>query len=124
MMNSEKLTGFLLLFLGLMMMIGAGINVYLVFTGVFRPFALFNFPGLSFDIGSLLKGSLPANVEQFAQMGSVNQEIISKDMINVPLNFTAHLFLMGFIAQIGFRVASLGVQLLRTIEVKLKDKLI
>jgi hypothetical protein len=51
---------------------------------------------------------------------SQKMEIISAEMINTPLNFYAHLFFMGFLATIGYKIASLGVMLVRPLIVKVR----
>lgn len=53
---------------------------------------------------------------------NLEQEFISSDMINKPLNLLAHLMLMGFISNIGYKFASLGINFVRPIVVKLKRK--
>ncbi len=84
---------------------------------------LFNFPGISVDVGQLMAGSIPPEAKQLGfKIPSQKQEFLSREMINGPLNLSMHLFLMGFIASIGGRLAQIGTYLLRPIVVKVKAK--
>jgi len=49
------------------------------------------------------------------------QELISSDLLNESSNLAAHLFLMGFMASIGYKIGSLGIQMLRPIVVKVRE---
>ena len=51
-----------------------------------------------------------------------NTVLVSSSLINQPLNLIANLLLMGFIASAGFKIAHLGVMLVRTIKVKVKEE--
>lgn len=111
---SEKILGYLLLVVGVLIIVYAALNVYGVFTKKAKPFDVFNLPGISLDLGGLVGNQLPT--------GPAKSELITPEILNQPLNLAAHLFLMGFIANIGFKIASLGVMLVRPIKVKLKAK--
>ncbi len=115
---SEKVTGYILLVIGIVTMFYTVFNVYQVFTKQTKPVVLFNIPALQIDLSQLVAGSLPPGVIPQGQ----KQELISSQLINDPLNIIAHLFLMGFVAQIGFKLASIGTMLVRPIVVKLKEK--
>ncbi|MBU0569957.1 hypothetical protein KKB40_04215, partial [Patescibacteria group bacterium] len=52
---------------------------------------------------------------------AMSSELVKPELINQPLNLSAHLFLMSFLVNAGFKIASLGNQLLRPIRVKLKE---
>jgi hypothetical protein len=73
------------------------------------------------DLGQIMTNSLPAELQ--AQMPKTPKtEIISATMLNDSSNIFAHLMLMGFIVSLGYKLANLGIQMLRPIVVKLKAK--
>lgn len=102
---SEKLTGYLLLFLGILVIGYSSFSIYQVFTKKAKPVELFNSP--SFQI-ELAPNSKPV-------------ELMSAETLDTISNLTAHYFLMSFLAMVGFKISSLGIQLLRPIEVKLQS---
>lgn len=110
---NEKIIGYALLAIGLVIITFAGVNVYQVFTHRILPVQLFSFQGISLDAGQLFD---PGTKQQ------ASLQLISPEMINQTSNVFAHLFLMGFVASIGFKIANLGVGLLRPLEVKLRTK--
>ena len=120
---SEKILGYILLAVGLVIIIFAVVSVFNVFTAKVEPVDLFKLSGISLDLGSLVGGDLPLEArEQITRPGgSTKSEIVSPDLINKPLNIVAHLMLMGFVASVGFKIASLGIMLVRPIKVKLKE---
>lgn len=103
---SEKIIGYTLLVCGIAIILFSAFNVYFVFTGQAQPIHLFNFPAVSLAV---VPGAKPV-------------ELVSADMLNQTSNVFAHLFLMGFLASIGEKLASLGIQLLRPIVVKSKEE--
>lgn len=120
---SEKVLGYILLTIGIVIIIYSGISVYSVFTGSSRPFELFRFAGISLDPTQFLSMQLSPQEEAIVKESGVEMqksELISGEMLNQPTNIIAHVVLMGFVAMIGFRLASLGVMLVRPIVVKLK----
>jgi hypothetical protein len=71
----------------------------------------FNLEGISLDLGDFVEGSV-----------NTKAQLISPEVLNTPLNYTFHILFMGFIASIGFKIASLGVMMVRPIKVNLKDE--
>lgn len=102
---SEKVIGYALLIVGVIVIVFAAVSVVTVFTGHAQPVQLFNFSAMSI---ALAPGAKPV-------------ELFSARDLNQTANITAQLFLMGFIAGIGEKLASLGVQLVRPIVVKAKE---
>lgn len=117
---SEKILGYILIAIGLVIILYSAFSVFSVFTAKSAPFELFKLAGISLDFGSLVGESLPP--ETRGQIGEPNlkSELVDSDFINTPLNIFAHLMLMGFLASIGFKIASLGVMMVRPIKVKLR----
>lgn len=107
--------GYALLAIGIAVIVFAAINVYMVFTKQIPPIQLFSFPAVGLDAGALMDTKPPAG-------SSPKLEILPANVLNDSSNIFAHLFLMGFIVSIGYKISSLGVMLLRTIEVKVNEK--
>jgi hypothetical protein len=110
----EKVIGYMLLATGVATIIFTLFSVYRVFTNQTPPVQLFDFSSINIDLGRAL--NLPVAPDQ-----DLSQELVESDMINHPMNIFAHLLLMGFVSTIGFKLASLGVMLLRPIKVHLKE---
>ena len=117
----HKIIGFLLLLSGVVLIALSTLNVYLVFTGKTPAISLFSTGGISLDLKQFLGPDVNPALD-LAKSGSGGQlELLSADSLNKLFNFSFHLVLMGFISSAGFRLASLGNQLLRTIEVKVNS---
>jgi hypothetical protein len=122
---TEKILGIILLFTGILIMFVSGWNLYEVFTKHAQPVRVFSLRGISIDPTQLVAGNLPPQVAQQMKTnpsGSTPMEIFPAESLNAIINLMAHVILMGFIASIGYRLASLGVQLIRTLVVKYNVK--
>ena len=113
--NSNKIFGYSLLIVGLLVIIFCAFKVYKVFTGAELPFNLFTLSSVSVDLGKVV--GQPTNA-------GLTQELFSAELINKPLNYGFYLMLFGFIASTGFKIATLGVQLARTLNVSVKEKVV
>lgn len=102
---TEKVIGYSLLAVGVLVIVLTAVNVFFVFTGRMQPIQLFNLPAMTF---SLAPGTKPV-------------ELMTADAINQTSNLAINLFLMGFLASAGQKLASLGVQLVRPIIIKSRD---
>jgi hypothetical protein len=111
---ANKIIGYILLLIGLVMIFYPVYNVYQVFKGQTLPYHLFSFKPISIDLSNFVEGA--------PQNANLNQELVASDLLNKPLDLLAHVILMGFIASAGFKVASLGVMMARTIKVKIKEE--
>ena len=118
---NERITGYILLSVGLLVMFGALIQVLLVFTGRTAPLPVFSMEAPKLSLSSLMPqlptGSLPlpAGTDQ-------SLELIPTADFNKTINMSVTLFLMGFVLSFGFKIASLGVMMLRPVVVKLNGK--
>ncbi len=119
----NKITGYILLVVGILTIVLSTFSVYSVFTGKKEAIQVFNYSGISMNLSDMVGTQMP--VEQMGQMenikSSAQSELIKPELINGPLNLTIHLFLMSFLVNVGYKVSSLGTQLLRPIKVKLKE---
>jgi len=122
---SEKVIGYILLTVGVVIITLTAWNVWQVFAGKAEPVQLFNFEGISIDPSKFApQVDVPEGMEGLiSQRAPASQkvEFISPDYLNDTANLFAHIMLMGFIASIGGRFATIGTQLLRPIEVKLRE---
>lgn len=113
-MSNEKTLGYVLLSIGIVIIVFSAINVFQVFTKQIQPIQLFAFPAIGLDASTLLGG-------EAGQLARGNKmEILPASVLNESSNIFAHMFLMGFFATIGHKIASLGIMLVRTIEVKVR----
>ncbi|MCL4397588.1 hypothetical protein M1403_01020 [Patescibacteria group bacterium] len=117
---TEKVIGYFLLAIGIIFIIVAALSVFQVFTGAAKPVQLFQTQGIFLNLGQSLTGSLPAQLTR--GISSPSTEIIPASLINDSANLFAHIVLMGFLAGIGQKLASLGIQLIRPIVVKLNER--
>jgi hypothetical protein len=108
----HKIVGYLLLLSGIILIGFATFNTYQVFTGQTQSVNLFSSKGISVDLKQLQPAGETTTNSQL--------ELLSADTFNKAFNLSFHLFLMGFVASTGFKLASLGNQLLRPIDVHLK----
>lgn len=111
---TEKIIGYSLLAIGILIIVFSALNIVFVFTGKALPVQLFNFPAISLDMGQSL--GLPKAV------GVQPTELISANILNQTSNLFIHLFLMGFLVSVGQKLASLGVELLRPVIIKIKGR--
>ena len=126
---NEKTTGYVLLVLGVGVMIFSAMSLVLVFTKHAEPINLFQIslppPSAAFKTSTLPGQSpnLTPDVSQMlSQLTSQTGNMFSSSALTQYSNISAHFFLMSFIMAFGFKVATLGVQLLRPVYVKYKVK--
>lgn len=115
---TEKRSGYALLTAGIVVMLFALIYILLVFTGRRDPVSVLNVPAPKIDLGSLVAPGM----SQMVGMPAAEIELIPTEELNKMLNMTISLFLAGFVMSFGFKIASLGIMFVRTIEVKLKEE--
>lgn len=112
----ERNFGFGLLAGGIIIMIIAVIIVLLTFTGVISPIPLFNIPAPSLNTSSFMP-SIPG----LPKSAGTDIQIIPTKPFNDLLNLGTELLLMGFIVSFGYKLADLGVKLVRPIKVNVKE---
>ena len=121
---SDRIIGYILFIAGILLILYSAFNVYKVFTKGFEPVRLFEFQGIGLDAGSLIGSDLsPEQKALLNQSGSQTKlEIVPASLINQTSNVLAHLLLMGFVASVGYKIANLGILMLRPVFVKLIGK--
>lgn len=119
---TEKILGYILITIGVFIILFSGFNIHQVFTKQILPVQFFNFNGISLDATQLLAGSLPAELNQNLPKNGSKMEIIPGNIINDNSNLFAHLLIVGVFINVGYKLASIGTQLVRPINVKLKTQ--
>lgn len=110
-------TGYIILFVGLGLIFTALTQITLVILGIIKPFSLFSFKASDFAIdGGVLFPQLPSTLTR-----DLKVELFPADFINGILNLSANTLLIFIFIFAGFKVASIGVQLLRPIYIKSKN---
>ena len=112
---TEKITGYVLLGVGLVVILASALNIYLIFIGQAHPVQIFNFSGINLDLSTAL--GLPST-----GLKTAPSELVSPALLNDTTNLFVHLFLVGFFVNVGAKIATLGIELLRPVVVKLKEK--
>ena len=122
---NERTWGYILLASGVIIMTFSVISIFLVFTNRAKPITIVKSP-LSNQAGN--PNMNPANFlpSQTGGLGQSQMPGLSLDFLSSPIigdlfSSLLHYFLMGFLMSFGYKLATLGVMLLRPIKVKLKS---
>ena len=119
-----KTTGYVFLGVGILIMVITVVLVILAFTNVIHP-TYFSVSSKStnpiatpnVDLSSLNEGDQP----NLSALG-LNLNIIPPGALDNMLNLSAHFFLMTFVGGFGYKLAMIGVNLIRPIVIKTGDK--
>ena len=117
---SEKSLGYLLLIIGIFLIAGSAFGEFFVISGKIKTFQVFSLPPITLDLSGLMQSENPD--AQLPAQANLETELIKSDILSKPVNFLAHVLFMGFILNVGFKIASLGVQLVRPLKVNLKGE--
>ncbi len=129
---NEKVIGYSLLVFGIGIMVFCVVNVFMVFTNRAKPFQVFNIPSNNSSGNSATSLNIDDFVRSLQSDDATNLnrslpqpkiDILPPEVLNQSLNLTTHFFLMSFLLGFGYKLASLGVQLVRPINVKLRSSL-
>lgn len=126
---SEKRTGYTMLIVGILIMIFAAVQIIFVFTGKANPIPMFEASQESsgFDLQGLLEQMQRTSPYQVPTSGTnptptPTVSFMDTNSINKMLNLLVYYFIMQFLLGLGYKLASLGVQLIRPIEVVMKNR--
>jgi len=122
---SEKIIGYVLLASGIFAILFALFSVIQVFTKVAEPIQIFNFPPIEFGVNQLFSNMSSDELRALQELnkGEIPKiDILPADVLNQSSNIIAHVFFMGFVASIGYKLGSLGIMMLRPIKVNLKEE--
>lgn len=127
----NMLIGYCLIMLGVVVMFLACIQVYRVFTRQAQPMQYFQFEGVKIDLRSLAPQIDTSALDQLRQQLNMPQgsaerqptpaqmtEIIPAQVLNEPANLGVFLLFMGFLLNLGYRLADLGIKLVKPIYVR------
>lgn len=114
---NEKIVGYILLSLGVFLIFFALINMYLVFTKKIEPIKFFSSESTSQNTTGPLSFLQEKGISTPTALN-----FLSPRFLDETINLTSHIFLMGFVASIGQKLGSLGILLLRPIEVKVREQ--
>lgn len=129
---AEKYIGYSLLVSGILLMVFAVVQIIMVFTGKAEPMQVFE---LEQQIETTQEQSQPLDQDvlmrqlQTGDLSSLMGSSMSGGLsgigidaasINKMLNLTIYYFIMQFILSLGFKISTLGVQMVRPVEVKVQ----
>jgi hypothetical protein len=112
-----KIIGYALLIIGVLIIITSALGVYFVFSGRINAYKVFDLPAITLDLSGLMEAENPNNE---LPQASLETELVKSEILNSPLNLAAHLLFMAFMVNVGFKISTLGVQMLRPIKVKVR----
>lgn len=118
----ERRTGYILLYSGIGTMLLAVVYIFLLFMSIVPPLPVFT--GVD-ELNSILNTAPLSNPyaigpNQTAQPNPL--AALSGIDLSRILNLTTTFFLMTFIITVGYKIGNLGVQLIRPINVKLRNE--
>ncbi len=120
----EKITGYILIVLGLAIVCIAGWNGLMVFTGKAEPIRIFISSQISPSTTQISQIPGGQSNEVLASLQPVLSSLVGQTMgpnMEKPINITIHFLILGFFVTIGFRIASIGAMLVRSITYKIKE---
>lgn len=109
----EKSVGYSLLIVGLFVMLFAVGFVSLMFLGKIKPVGVLSIPSPSFNTASMMP-EIPGVPKPAGQ----NVQLIPTEAFNKMINMGINFFFMGFILSFGFKLADLGIKMLRPVKVE------
>lgn len=124
----EKLSGYILLALGIIIMVFSILQLGLLITRIIKPFPTFKFTQvfIALEEGKEAvqrqQGVTLTKEQQLLEQIQSKQAIISPDVVNEVLNFAVYFFFMAFLIQVGNRIATLGTNLLKPTTIKVHPR--
>ena len=135
---SERVTGYVLLSSGILIMIFTAFQIIGVFTGKAKPIEIFKMESLPISTSQTKQitqsNEITELLQQLQQSGESPQlnnlqlpsaampQLIDPKMLNSVLNMAVYYVIMQFLFSLGYKFSSLGVQMLRPIVVKVGEK--
>ena len=122
----DKTLGYGILSVGLLIMVFGMIQLALLVTKVVKPYPTFQFVEIFQNANSpqiqemLNKAQGTTAGESAAQAAAISS--LNPAVANDVLNFAVYFFFMSFIATIGYRIADLGVKLIRPAVLKMTPR--
>ncbi len=128
--QANMVIGYGLVAVGVLIMLLSLFQVYRVFTKQAQVVQFFSFQGVKIDLGALapqidtsaldkVRTSLNLPPSTSSPSRSVAEtEIIPAEVLNGPANLGVYMLFMGFVLNLGYKIADLGTKLVRPIYVK------
>ena len=114
-----KTSGYIFLFVGIFIMTFSVVLVILAFTGIIHPSYFSNV------IKNITPPSPKVDINSLSQSGQLNLStlipslnIIPPGVLDQALNLSSHFLLMSFVGGFGYKLAMIGVNLIRPIVIK------
>lgn len=117
--SGRDIVGYLLIVIGVGIILASLWNGYSIFKGTTKPVALFSLPGISMDLTKSIASQLP-EAQKAMLPPTKPEEVIPAKSVNDPLNLFTHIFLLGFFATIGSKIAMIGIDLTRPYVIKVR----
>ena len=120
---SERITGYILLIAGILTMIFSFFQIIQVLTGNAKPLRIFSqntintekvLPDTSTFLDQLQLGT--------SELKLPEMQIIDPEVVNSFLNMLFYYLIMQFLLSFGYKIATLGTQMLRPIHVTMKNR--
>ena len=111
-LKADKIIGYALLLVGLIIIVFALESMWFVFTGARSPPSVFAMNSITLSVESPEPGQSP----------SQGIELLNGEQISKVVNMILWYVLMLFVASVGGRIGSLGVKLAREIKVEVKKE--
>lgn len=114
----EKITGYTLLVVGLILILLPAFSVFNIFQGNALPFNFATIKSIEIDYAQLAGSGEGLSGEQKIMFEKQKESLPKQEILNGGeasklVNLGAHIFIMGFFASIGARVAAIGVSLIK-----------
>ncbi len=131
-MTTEKIIGYTMLGVGILLMIFSSFQIILTFTGKAQAIKIFESApkeNLQNDTNALDMSNPDQLLQQVQQdpfslltsggSGAGFPQIIDPTVINQMLNLMVYYFIMQFLLGLGYKLASLGVQMVRPLKISI-----
>lgn len=114
----EKVTGYTLLAIGILAILLPAYSVFNIFQGNSLPFNFATIQSIEIDYAQLAGSGEGLTGEQKIMFEKQKESLPKQEILNGGeasklVNLGAHIFIMGFFASIGARIAAIGVSLIK-----------
>ncbi|MFW5703601.1 MAG: hypothetical protein ACOCXQ_02095 [Patescibacteria group bacterium] len=116
----DRITGYILLISGVVIMLFATIQLALLVTRVIDPFPTFRFTEIFSSNAEMPQTDLTP--EQRSLLSESSSFSLNPMVANEVLNFAVYFFLMAFAVNMGSKISGLGINLLRPTTIKVHPK--
>ncbi|KKR72710.1 MAG: hypothetical protein UU81_C0010G0056 [Microgenomates group bacterium GW2011_GWC1_41_8] len=116
-------TGYVLLYSGIIVVIFAAVSMVLALTATIKPVQFYQPEDISLDFSRMVPSyQIPGLPEAIRPDENLNTDLASSEVLSDSFNLLIHMFLMGFLVNVGTKLATLGGNLVRPIVVKVNKQ--